>query len=343
MRSAQVTIKDIASRLGISPSTVSRALSDHPDISAETKKAVHDLADQLNYEPNAMAQGLRSSKSNIIGLIIPEIVHYFFSQVISGIEDVAYDAGYQVMICQSNESYIREVKNVQALLSSRIEGLLVSLSKETRDFSHFKNLRKKNIPIVFFDRICEEMDTDRVVADDFNGAYMAVKHLVEIGCKRIAHLGTTSDLQIGRNRYDGYIKAMKDHNLPIDTRLIVRCDTYKAARLITKRLIYELNPPDGICTVNDLTAIGACQTIKENGLKIPEDIAVVGFSNGIYSTMTDPPLTTVEQFGYQMGQKSARLILDRILSVQDYPAITERLDTQLITRESTVRKKNYSL
>ena len=341
MRSAQVTIKDLASRLGISPSTVSRALRDHPDISQETKRAVRELAEELNYEPNAIALSLQSSKSNIIGLIIPEIVHYFFSQVISGIEDVAYDAGYHVMICQSNESYIREVKNVQALLSTRIEGLLVSLSKETRDFNHFKNLEKKNIPIVFFDRICEEMDTDRVVVDDFNGAYMAVSHLAEIGCKRIAHLGTTLDLQIGINRYNGYIKALKDHDLPIDERLIVRCDTNKAARLVTKRLIYELHPPDGIFAVNDLTAIGACQTIKENGLKIPEDIAVVGFSNGIYSTMTDPPLTTVEQFGYQMGQKSASLLFDRILASKDYPAITEEVETQLIIRESTVKKKVY--
>ncbi len=341
MRSAQITIKDIAARLGISPSTVSRALRDHPDISVRTKKAVHDLAEQLNYEPNAIALSLRSSKSNIIGLIIPEIVHFFFSQVISGIEDVAYDAGYQVMICQSNESYIREVKNVQALLSSRIEGLLVSLSKETRDFNHFKNLEKKNIPIVFFDRICEEMDTDRVVVDDFNGAYLAVKHLAEIGCKRIAHLGTSEDLLIGRARYDGYVQALKDLELPFDNRLVVRCDNYKAARLVTKRLIYELNPPDGIFAVNDLTAIGACQTIKENHLKIPDDIAVVGFSNGIYSSMTDPPLTTVEQFGYQMGQKSARMILDRILSTEDYPSITEQIETQLIIRESTVKKKVY--
>jgi len=341
MRSAQITIKDIASRLGISPSTVSRALRNHPDISDETKKAVRDLARDLNYEPNAIALSLRSSKSNIIGLIIPEIVHYFFSQVISGIEDVAYDAGYHVMICQSNESYIREVKNVEALLSSRIEGLLVSLSKETRDFSHFKNLSKKNIPIVFFDRICEDMDTDRVVVDDFLGAYLATKHLAGIGCKRIAHLGTTQDLLIGKNRYNGYLKALGEFNLPVDNRLIIRCDNYNAARLVTKRLIYELQPPDGIFAVNDLTAIGACQTIKESRMKIPEDIAVVGFSNGIYSTMCDPPLTTIEQFGYQLGQKSARLILDRILSSEDYPAIIEQIEPQLIIRESTVKKKSY--
>lgn len=340
MRSSQVTIKDIAEQLGISPSTVSRALKNHPEISEATKRAVNELAKKLNYEPNAIALSLQSSKSNIIGLIIPEIVHYFFAQVISGIEDVAYDAGYHVMICQSNESYIREVKNIQTLLSSRIEGLLVSLSKETRDFSHFRNLNKKNIPIVFYDRICEELETDHVIVNDFKGAYDAVEHLIHTGCKRIAHLATTQDLLIGRNRYNGYIKALKDNELAIDERLIVRCDTHKAARLVTKRLIYEIHPPDGIFAVNDLTAIGAMQTIKENGLRIPEDIKVIGFSNGIYSTMTDPPLSTVEQFGYIMGQKAARMVLDRILSRENYPARIEEIETQLIIRESTVKRKS---
>lgn len=342
MRSAQVTIKDIAEQLGISPSTVSRALKDHPDISKETKKAVTDLAEKLNYRPNALALSLRSSRSNVLGVIIPEIVHYFFSQVISGIEDVAYDAGYQVIVCQSNESYIREVKNTQALLGSRIEGLLVSVSKETRDFSHLKNINKNNIPIVFFDRICEEIESDRVVVDDFEGAYNAVTHLISRGCKKVAHLGTSQDLLIGKNRFNGYIQALKDHNLPIDDRLIVICDNNKAARLVTKRLIYELNPPDGIFAVNDLTAIGALQTIKEHKLRIPDDIAVVGFSNGIYSTMTDPPLTTVEQFGYMMGQKAAWLLLDRLLSNENYPAKTEIIETQLIIRDSTVKKKIYT-
>ena len=338
MRSSQVTIKDIAAQLGISPSTVSRALKNHPEISDETKQAVKELAKKLNYEPNAIALSLRSSKSNIIGLIIPEIVHYFFSQVISGIEDVAYDADYHVMICQSNESYIREVKNIQTLLSSRIEGLLVSVSKETRDFSHFRNLNKKNIPIVFFDRICEELETDHVIVNDYKGAYEAVEHLIGMGCKRIGHLATTPDLLIGRNRYNGYIKALKDYELAIDERLIVRCDTHKAARLITKRLIYEIHPPDGIFAVNDMTAIGALQTIKENGLRIPEDIKVIGFGNGIYSTMTDPPLSTVEQFGYLMGQKAARMMLDRIFSREHYPSRTEEIEPQLIIRESTVKR-----
>jgi DNA-binding LacI/PurR family transcriptional regulator len=338
MRSAQVTIKDLAERLGISPSTVSRALKDHPDISKATKKAVRELAEELNYEPNAVALSLLSSRSNNIGLIIPEIVHYFFSQVISGIEDVAYDAGYHVIICQSNESYSREVKNVQALLSSRIEGLILSVSKETRELNHLENLRKKNIPIVFFDRVPNKFEADQVVIDDYNGAYQAVKHLIDIGCRQIAHLGTTRDMGIGLERYRGYIQALKDHGLSINENLMMECDTYKAARLITRKLIYDSNPVDGIFAVNDRTAIGALQTAKECGKKIPEELAIVGFSNGIYSNMTDPPLTTVEQFGYKMGQNAARLLLDRLFSKEDYPPVKDVIKSELIIRGSTVEK-----
>lgn len=338
MRSAQVTIKDIAKQLGISPSTVSRALKDHPDISKSTKKAVKELAEKLDYEPNAVALSLLSSKSNNIGLIIPEIVHYFFSQVISGIEDVAYDAGYQVIICQSNESYSREAKSVQALLSSRIEGLILSISKETRDLEHLNHLRKKNIPIVFFDRVPNDFQADRVIIDDYNGAYQAVKHLINTGCRQIAHLGTSRDMGIGKDRYEGYIQALRDHRLSVNEKLIIDCDTYKAARLITRKLLFGSNPVDGIFAVNDLTAIGALQAAKECGIKIPEKLAIVGFSNGIYSNMTDPPLTTVEQFGYKMGQKAAKMLLDRLFSREDYPPVKEVIKSELIVRGSTVKQ-----
>lgn len=336
MRSAQVTIKDIAEKLGISPSTVSRALKDHPDISKATRKAVQDLAKKLNYEPNAIALSLLSSRSNNIGLIIPEIVHYFFSQVISGIEDVANDAGYHVIICQSNESYSREVKNVQALLSSRIEGLLLSISKETRNLEHLLNLRQKNIPIVFFDRIPTDFEADHVVVDDFNGAYQAVKHMIDVGCRQIAHLGTSKDIGIGRDRFNGYLQALKDNRLSVNEKLIIDCDSYKAAKLVTRKLLYDSHPVDGIFAVNDRTAIGAMQTAKELGKQIPRELAIVGFSNGIYSNMTDPPLTTVEQFGYEMGQHAAQMLLDRLFSKKDYPPVKEVIKSELIIRGSTV-------
>ncbi len=342
MRSAQVTIKDIAEQLGISPSTVSRALKDHPAISTTTKKTVQELAETLGYEPNAVALSLRSSKSNNIGLIIPEIVHYFFSTVISGIEDVANDAGYHVIICQSNESYAREVKNVQALLSSRIEGLILSISKETSSLDHLINLRKKNIPLVFFDRVPSDFEADHVIIDDFNGAYQAVKHLIDQGCRQIAHLGTTKNMGIGRDRYNGYIKALKDHRLILNEDLVVDCDTYKAARLITRKLIHGSSPVDGIFAVNDRTAIGALQTAKECGIKIPEQMAIVGFSNGIYSNMTDPPLTSVEQFGYKMGQHAAQMLLNRLFSKEDYPPVREVIKSELIVRGSTVSQAGFN-
>jgi DNA-binding LacI/PurR family transcriptional regulator len=341
MRSAQVTIKDIANELGISPSTVSRALKDHPAISTATKKAVKELAEKLEYEPNALALSLRSSKSNNIGLIIPEIVHYFFSTVISGIEDVANDAGYHVIICQSNESYSREVKNVQALLSSRIEGLILSISKETRSLDHLINLRKKNIPVCFFDRVPNNFQADHVIIDDYNGAYQAVKHLINQGCRQIAYLGTTKDMGIGLERYNGYMQALKDHRLIINEDLIVECDTYKAARLITRKLIYGSSLVDGIFAVNDRTAIGALQTAKECGIKIPENLAIVGFSNGIYSNMTDPPLTSVEQFGYKMGQHAAQMLLKRLFTKEDYPPVKEVIKSELIIRGSSVSQKGF--
>ena len=209
--SSPITIKDIAKALNISASTVSRALKDHPDISRETKEAVNTLAAKLRYKPNAVALSLKNSKTNTIGVIIPEVVHYFFSSVISGIEDVAYEAGYNVMVCQSNEKYAREVINVQALESNRVEGALVSVSKETHDFSHLLNLEENGVPIVFFDRAPEELDVDRVIIDDRKAAYNATTHLIETGCKRIAHLSTNQTLGIGFERLAGYRKALEDH------------------------------------------------------------------------------------------------------------------------------------
>ena len=252
------------------------------------------------------------------------------------LSSLANDAGYNLLICQSNESYSRESKNVQALLSSRIEGLLISISKETRDVEHLRNLRKKNIPIVFFDRVTNDFEADQVTIDDFNGAYQATKHLIEKGCRRIAHLGTSQDMGIGRDRYNGFIQALKDHHLIINEDLIVDCDSYKAARLVTRKMIYGPNPVDGIFAVNDLTAIGALQTAKECGVKIPEEMAIVGFSNGIYSNLTDPPLTTVEQYGYKMGQHAAQMLLNRLFSKNDYPPVKEVIKPELIVRGSTV-------
>ena len=342
MKSSQATIKDIARELGISPSTVSRALKDHPDISLKTRKAVKELAEKLNYEPNAIALSLRSRSSRTIGIIIPEIVHYFFSSVISGIEEIAYESGYTVIICQSNEDYSKEKNIIHTLMSKRVDGILVSISKTTNNYDHFLELQKSGIPIVFYDRVLNIPKTDRVIVDDYTGAYKAVSHLIHVGCQRIAHLATSQDLMIGRNRKNGYIQALKDNSIEVDEEIILRCDTDKHAQKCIPYLLSLQKKVDGIFAVNDLTAMSAMSIIKRSGYKIPEDIAIVGFSNSIYSSMTDPPLSTVEQQGYEVGRKAVGLLLDRIQAEGTVETRVEQIKTELIVRGSSQRGSTMS-
>ncbi len=332
---SQVTIKDIAKALGISASTVSRALKDHPDISRDTKDAVNDLAKRLHYKPNAVALSLKSSKTNTIGVIIPELVHYFFSSVISGIEDVAYDAGYNVMICQSNEKYEREIINAQALLSNRVEGALISISKETTDYAHLLMIEESGIPMVFFDRVPEGFDSDRVIIDDQKAAYNAVCHLIESGCKRIAHLASPHSLGIGKFRLEGYKDALKKHNLPYLDEYVIVADSFDLAAIATRNLVQLPTPPDGIFAVNDLTAVGAMKTLQKMGIAIPDKIALMGFSAGSYSDITTPTLSSVDQHGYEMGIKAATALLERIEAQRSGPGETFYVETNLVIREST--------
>ncbi len=338
MKSSQVTIKDIARELGISPSTVSRALKDHPDISQKTRKAVKELAEKLHYEPNAIALSLRSRSSKTIGVILPEIVHFFFSSVISGIEDLAYDSGYNVIICQSNEDFEKEKSIIHTLMSKRVDGVLASISKTTTNFDHFQELIDSKIPVVFYDRVLNIPHTDRVVVDDFEGAYKATEHLIQRGCRRIAHLATSQDLMIGRNRKAGYIQALKDNNIEVNEEIILRCDTDKHALKCIPYLLTLQNRIDGIFAVNDLTAITAMSIIKRSGYKIPGDIAVVGFSNSVYSSMTDPPLTTVEQQGFKMGREASKLLFERIESEENIDARAIQIKTDLIVRGSSLKE-----
>jgi DNA-binding LacI/PurR family transcriptional regulator len=336
MRSNQITIKDIARILGISPSTVSRALKDHPDINTDTKKAVNELARKLKYQPNAVALSLKNSRSNTIGIIIPEIVHYFFSSVISGIEDVASQKGYTVIICQSNESFAREVSNSKALLSHRVDGILISISKETNSFDHFVNLQEGGIPLVFFDRIAPEINADQIITDDIDASYNATRHLIETGCKRIAHFAGPQGLVIGRDRLQGYINALTDSGLPIDNRLIIEADTFEKARNAVGQMLDAGNVPDGIFAVNDMTAIGAMQTIQKRGYKIPHQISIVGFSDGYLSGITDPHLSSVDQHGYEMGTTAAEMLFHRILSDEvEYIPEVKVLKADLIVRGSS--------
>lgn len=337
MRSNQVTIKDIARILGISPSTVSRALKDHPDINVDTKKAVNELANKLKYQPNAVALSLKSSRSFTIGIMIPEIVHYFFSSVISGIDDVAAQKGFTVIICQSNESFVREVANARTLLSHRVDGVLISISKETHTFDHLLDLQESGIPLVFFDRIAPEINADQVITDDMEAAYKATRHLIETGRKRIAHFAGPQNLVIGKDRLQGYINALTEAGLPIDNRLIIEADTFEKARNAVGIMLDAGIVPDGIFAVNDMTAIGAMQTIQKRGYKIPGDISIVGFSDGYLSGITDPHLSSVDQHGYEMGTTAAEMLFQRILSAETkYIPEVKVLKADLIVRGSSL-------
>jgi len=344
MKFIQVTIKDIARELGISPSTVSRALKDHPDISVETKKAVNELAEKLNYQPNIVALSLRQKKTNTIGVIIPELVHFFFSTVISGIEDVAYNAGYNVILAQSNESFQREVTDMKALFNSRVDGMLLSLSRETTNFDHIESIISKGVPIVFYDRMYNNPNTSKVIVDDYEGAKEAVLHLIEQGCKRIAHLEGPAELMISQDRLRGYTDALKESGMEVKESLIVECPSgsLEEAKKATKKLLTLPNPPDGIFANADMMAMGAMMSIKEKGLKIPQDIAVVGFSNWFFGEHLEPSLTTVDQPGFEMGQEAARLLIRQIemkeKEQEDYKPETKVLKTRLIIRNSSLHK-----
>ncbi len=339
MKGHQVTIKDIAKILHISPSTVSRALKDHPDINPQTKKNVQELAKKLNYKPNQVALNLLQKESKIIGVIVPEIIHYFFSTVISGIEKIANEQGYHIIITQSNESYHKEVENVQALMSSNIDGFIITMAKTTMNFDHFKNIETIGVPMVFVDRSCDEVISDKVLVDDFDGAYKATKHLIENGCKNIVHLAGPQNLEIGIQRKEGFLAALKDSNIELHDFNIQICDTHDHALKLIPELLSKRNNIDGIFAVNDLTAIGAMKAVKAMNKKVPDDVAISGFTNSFISYIADPELTTVDQKGFEMGQHAARMLLKRIKSDENYGPVTTILNTELIIRKSSLRKK----
>ncbi len=332
----QVTIKDIAEKLSISPSTVSRSLKDHPDISVKTRNAVKELAKLLGYKPNLIALNLKHSRTNTIGLLVPEIEHHFFSTIINGIEEVAYQNNYNILIVQSNESYLREVLDTQTLLGNRVDGMLASFSKETKDFSHFQQIIDNEIPIVFYDRAVEELHADVVVVDDYTGAYDAVNHLLNKGCQRVAFYSAPQHLLLGKERLHGYVDALKHHNIDFDKNLVYSCDTFESAIKISQSILKKTDRPDGIFAVNDLTAVGVMKTAKKLGIKVPEELKIVGFENSKNAAICDPELTSVDQFGYNLGKKAMSILLSRIKDdTPDYEPVKHVIKTKLIVRGSS--------
>lgn len=344
MKGGVVTIKDIARELNISPSTVSRALKNHKDISTRTKKLVNDLAKQLDYQPNTIALSLRKSQTNTIGVIIPEIVHFFFSTIINGIEEVAYKNGYNILLCQSNETFEKEVADSRALINSRVDGMLISCSRETNNYDHLEDIYRRDIPLVFFDRFYDGIPANRVLVDDYEGAKSAVQHLVDQGYKRIAHLAGPSGLHISSDRLRGYKDVLKKSKLAFDENLVKyhnrKLEYVDDGYIKTKELLDMADPPDALFAHQDLHAIGAMKAVKEKGLSIPEDFGIVGFSNWQISSYTDPPLSTVSQFGYKMGMEAANMVISQIRhknssSNEPYKLQSSIIKTELIVRGSS--------
>ena len=345
MKAKQITLADLAKELKISSATVSRALKDHPDISIKTRNKVKELAQKLNYRPNSIAQGLRKQESKILGVIIPEIVHHFFSSVISGIMETANKAGYRVMICQSMELYAKEVEDVEALFSSRVDGILISHSNETSNFAHIEKIRQFGLPVVSFDKVCYKLKHhSMVIIDDYEGAYNIVKHLIKAGFDKIAHLHGPLNPITSQNRLKAYLEALKDHHLEKNETYIMGCKqvTQNEGYEFTKHLINLPERPNAIFAVTDLVAIGAMVAIKEAGLRIPEDIAVVGYSDWAMASVVEPSLTTVSQPGFEMGKIATSLLIDEVKHIHSdseeaYNHQTKILKTKIMIRDSTIK------
>lgn len=334
MNKPQITIKDIAKALNVSPSTVSRALKDNPDISRETRNLIHAYAKEHNYKPNVLAVNLRSSRSNTIGVIIPQLVHHFFSCVLSGIEKAATKNGYNILVAQSNESYEQEVKIVHSFLTARVCGVIASLAKDTSQYDHYQELLNNNIPVVFYDRICTGLKTERVVVDDYAGSFAAVEYMIQTGCKHILFYGAAPHMEITKNRRNGYLDAMKKYKIPVNDSMMLLCDTRERAIAITPDILEGENRPDGFFAINDETASGILYACKLVGMKVPDQISICGFTDGAIAQSTDPKLTTVEQHGEEVG-KSAFQILAGKLEGNDERSSNKIVKTNLVVRGTT--------
>ncbi|WP_431215461.1 LacI family DNA-binding transcriptional regulator [Puia sp. P3] len=307
----KVTILDIARELNITAATVSRALNDHPGIRESTKKAVRETATRLNYKHNKIASSLRLGRSSIIGVIIPSAEINFFGSVVHGIEKVAAENNYTVLIYQSNELYEHEKKGVQTFLQSRVDGVLASISKETINLDHYSEIRNRGIPLVLFDRTDDRLGVASVEVDDFAGAFQATSHLIDEGCRRVAHIAGQQHVNIFNLRLKGYVEALNVHNIPLNDDLIVYGKvSIESGRECMNQLLSRPVIPDAVFAVEDFTALGAIQAIKAAGLRIPEDIAIIGFANEAFGEYITPSLSTVNQQTVVMGEEAARLLFE---------------------------------
>ncbi len=335
----KVTLKQIAKELDVSISTVSKSLKDSAEISEDTRQKVQAFAKLYNYKPNNIALSLKNKKTKTIGIIIPEIVHHFFATVISGVENVANEHGYNVIVCLSDESFDKEVINMEMLANGSIDGFIMSLSKETqqkKDFHHITEVINQGMPVVMFDRITNDILCDKVIIDDSLSAVQAVQTFIDKGLKKIALITTVDYVSVGQLRTDGYLKALKSNDIKIDENLILKIEDIEHCDEAIENLISH-NDIEAIFAVNELFAVTAIKAALKKGLKIPDDIAVIGFTDGIISKYSSPSITTVSQNGIKMGGKAAKMLIERLESEDedDEHYRTEVIETHLVEREST--------
>ncbi|MBT1702308.1 LacI family DNA-binding transcriptional regulator [Chryseosolibacter indicus] len=338
--SKEITIYDIAEALDLSPATVSRGLKDHPAIKKDTKKRILEKAKEMGYQHNLFASNLRRNKTNTIGLIVPRLNSYFMSTVIAGIEKVANQAGYNLIISQSLESVKKEEINVRTLYNSRVDGLLVSLAYDTDDISHMEMFLDKNIPVIFFDRIFHHPQCTNIIIDNFKAGYDVTSHLIDQGCKRIAHITANMKRNVYADRMKGYKQALSDHQIPFDEKLVFINNLSDHAGIKVSKEILQMKPlPDAIFTANDACAVSCIRELKMAGIKVPDDIAVAGFNNDPLSKVIEPNLTTVNYPGQEMGEAAASILIRRLDKLEGTSLNTIVLRHELIVRESSLKKK----
>ena len=344
MKKKKTTIKDIASVLNISAAAVSKALHNDSRISEKTKIAVRQVAENLKYQPNHLASALRSGKSHLVGVIVPRTNSNFFSSVIQNIEEVLNKKGYNIIITQSNESYKKECDSIDTLLYTQVDGIIASMANETVDLGAYEKIKSKGIPLILFDRGENDLNVDYIGIDDYNSSHLIVEHLVENGCKRIAHIGGYKRTRIFNNRVRGYIDALKKHNLPLDDELLTESGlTIEDGREKMLKLLSLDTPPDAVYVAGDYAALGALQVLKEKNIKIPEDIALVGFGNEPFTDMVTPRISSVHQHSAEIGKQAA----NTFLKYMGQDTIEQQLnkiilDSKLIVRDSS-HKKNLPL
>lgn len=337
MKKGKATIHDIAEKLNITASTVSRALNDNPRISENTKKMVIKMAKHLNYQPNNIASALRSGKSKLIGVVVPTANRNFFSSVVRGIEEIANSLDYKVIISQSYDGYKKEVDTVEALLNARVDGIIASIAKNTENFDHFQKVLDKGIPLVLFDRITNELEVSQVVIDDYLGAYQVVDHLIKGGCKRIAHFTSPKKINIYKDRMRGYEDALRAHGIAFDSELIEECNMQlEDGRNSMENIIHKAIPFDAVFSSSDYAAMGAMQVLKEKGFKIPGEVMLAGFGNEPFTSFTDPPITTVDQKSIPMGHIIAETFFALLKDGKKDEVLQKTvLKPELIIRKST--------